>query len=354
MASNSVQWGCCNNEFESAGGKCMICDTCKKSYHYACLSIKESPNKTGARKSWKCPTCLSSTPRTSRNDSTPIRNITLSRANKRQATEDPSLPMPECNKEDIRSIIREIIKQECSEMLKQININIMCTINKELAPVREEIREINKSMKFINDTFEEIKMEQNLAKEKMKEIELENKQLRSTLGDLQAKTNILEQQSRKCNLEIQCVPENKKENVCTIITQLGRVVKCDIKEQDIMHCTRIAKSNTSSARPRSIIVQLATPRLRDQLLASITKFNQENPQEKLNCSHLGFAGEKFPVYVAEHLSPANRALHAAARIKAKEMHYKYVWVRDGKIFVRKIEGAEYILIKNMSSLSKII
>ncbi|KAF9420326.1 hypothetical protein HW555_003387 [Spodoptera exigua] len=216
-------------------------------------------------------------------------------SNKRHATEAPSPPTPEGNKEDIRSIIQEIIKQEFSDMVKQINNNIMCTINKELAPIREEIREINKSMKFINDTFEEIKSEQNLAKEKMKQIELENKELRSTLGDLQARTNALEQQSRKCNLEIQCVPENKKENV---------------------------------ARPRSIIVQLVTPRLRDQLLASITKYNHENPQEKLNCSHLGFAGRKSPVYVAEHLSPANRALHAAARIKAKEMHYKYIWVRD--------------------------
>lgn len=354
MTSKSVHWGCCNNEFESADNKFMVCDTCKKSYHYACLSIKESPNKTGPRKSWKCPTCLSSIPRMSRNDSTPIRNVNTSRGNKRQATEAPSPPMPECTKEDIRSIIQEIIKQECNNMLKQINTNIMCTINKELAPIREEMKEINKSINFINDTFEEIKREQNLAKENMKKIELENEELRSTLGDLQARTNILEQQSRKCNLEIQCVPENKKENVCNIITQLGQIVKCDIKEQDIIHCTRIAKSNTSSARPRSIIVQLATPKLRDRLLASVTKYNQDNPQEKLNSSHLGFAGGKSPVYVAEHLSPTNRALHAAARIKAKEMHYKYTWVRDGKIFVRKIDGADYILIKNMSSLTKII
>ncbi|CAH2097388.1 unnamed protein product [Euphydryas editha] len=80
----------------------------------------------------------------------------------------------------------------------------------------------------------------------------------------------------------------------------------------------------------------------------------KNENEKLNSSHLGYAGLKSPVYVVEHLSPNNKALHAAARIKAKEMNYKYVWVRNGKIFVRKNEGAELIQIRNKNSLSKII
>ncbi|CAH1646776.1 unnamed protein product [Spodoptera littoralis] len=344
MASNSDQWGCCSNEIEPSGSRYLKCDTCTKLYHYACLSIKESPKKSGSRKSWKCPTCVSSTPRISRSDSTPIKSVSTIRANKRQATEALSPVLPEFNKDDIRSIIQEIIKQELRDMLKQINLNITNTIYRELAPIKEEIQELKKSMDFINDSFEDIKKEQNQSRENMIKMNIE----------VQGRLNSLEQQSRMCNLEIQCVPENKRENLFSIVTQLGRVVNCNIKEQDIMHCSRIAKANTTRARPRSIVAQLATPRIRDHMLASVNKYNKNNPQNKLNCSHLGFAGEKFPVYVAEHLSPANRALHAATRIKAKEMNYKYVWIRNGKIFVRKTEGSDYILIRSVNGLEKII
>lgn len=167
------------------------------------------------------------------------------------------------------------------------------------------------------------------------------------MGNLQVRINSLEQQSRPNNLELQCMPEAKNENVYSFITQLGQVVNCDTQKKDILHCTRIVKANSSSARPSPLVVQLASPRLLDQLLAAV---QPKKPQRKTEL----LTGNKSPAYFVEHLSPSNKTLHAATRIKAKEMHYKYVWVRNGKIFVRKVDGAEYILIKNKSTLSKII
>uniref|UniRef100_A0A2A4IW47 FP protein C-terminal domain-containing protein n=1 Tax=Heliothis virescens TaxID=7102 RepID=A0A2A4IW47_HELVI len=278
----------------------------------------------------------------------------MNRGNKRPATRSPSPPSPLCDKDEIRSIIQEIIKSEFKVMLTQFNENMINTINKELEPVRDEMKEIVKSMFFINAKFDEIEKRQQTCNDTVLKLELENEELKKTIGDLQVRINIIEQQSRSNNLEIQCMPENKNENLYDIITKLANVVNCDIKEKDILHCSRIAKSNPSSTRPRSIIVQLASPRLRDVLLASTIKYNKNNPQEKLNSAHLGISGHTSPVYIMEHLSPANKALHAAARIKAKEKDYKYVWVRNGKVFVRKTDGSEYLLIKNMNSLSKII
>nr|XP_049701301.1 uncharacterized protein LOC126055566 [Helicoverpa armigera] len=226
-------------------------------------------------------------------------------------------------------------------------------ISQELAPIKKEMENVVESMSFMNKKFESIMKAHELSQEIISRLESENTDLKITIEDLSDRLANLEQQSRSNNLELQCVPENKNENVYNIVTQLARVVNCEISERDVLHCTRIAKANTSSNRPRSIVVQLASPRMRDHLLAAIIKYNQANPQEKLNCSHLGYAGPKSPVYVAEHLSPANRALHAAARVKAKEKNYKYVWVRNGRIFVRKNDGAEYIQIKNKNSLGKI-
>ncbi|XP_022824858.1 uncharacterized protein LOC111355305 [Spodoptera litura] len=239
-------------------------------------------------------------------------------------------------------------------MLVRINETIVGTISRELEPLRLEMQGMRDSMSFMNEKFEEIRKKQEISNERIMNLEAENAELKAAMGGMSERFVNLEQQSRSNNLEVQCVPENKNENVYKIITQLARVVKCEISDKDIPHCTRVAKSNSSSTRPRSIIVQLASPKLRDQLLAATIHFNKSNPQEKLNSSHLGYAGPKSPVYVAEHLSPTNRALHAATRIKAKEMNYKYVWVRNGRIFVRKNEGTEHIQIRNNSNLSRMV
>lgn len=355
MADRYVQWGCCANECDTGSeAKSIKCPTCAKCYHYACISLAKSPNKKAF---WKCPSCLSKTPKLGRDDSTPVRNVSTTRGPKRPATEPPLLESPSPKSKDydeLRSIIREVIKDELSEMSAKFNNTIITTISKELAPIKKEIADIVESMSFMNRKFEDIAKAYELFNETITKLESENADLKITVDDLKDRLANLEQQSRSNNIELQCVPENKNENVYNIVTQLARVVNCEISERDVLHCTRIAKANQSSSRPRSILLQLASPRIRDRLLAATIKYNQANPQEKLNCSHLGYAGPKSPVFVAEHLSPTNRALHAATRIKAKEKNYRYVWVRNGKIFVRKTDGAEYIQIRNKSSLDKVV
>ncbi|XP_022820402.1 uncharacterized protein LOC111352238 [Spodoptera litura] len=352
MAGGDARWGCCESGNEAnLQEKFLLCSTCGRSYHYFCISIKEPPNNISA---WKCPTCMSSAPKVGRSDSTPIRNVSMNRGPKRQAIASPSPPSSSSKENDIRCIIKEIIGEELSEMLVRINETIVGTISRELEPLRLEMQGMRDSMSFMNEKFEEIRKKQEISNERIMNLEAENAELKAAMGGMSERFVNLEQQSRSNNLEVQCVPENKNENVYKIITQLARVVKCEISDKDIPHCTRVAKSNSSSTRPRSIIVQLASPKLRDQLLAATIHFNKSNPQEKLNSSHLGYAGPKSPVYVAEHLSPTNRALHAATRIKAKEMNYKYVWVRNGRIFVRKNEGTEHIQIRNNSNLSRMV
>lgn len=96
-------------------------------------------------------------------------------------------------------------------------------------------------------------------------------------------------------------------------------------------------------RPRKIVVKFTTPRSRDSLLAATINYNKKNPNEKLYSAHLGFATNKAqPIYVSDYLSANNKSLHAAVRIKAKEMGYRFIWVLNGKSFMRKTESSECI------------
>lgn len=111
---------------------------------------------------------------------------------------------------------------------------------------------------------------------------------------------------------------------------------------------------TAKAIDQDLYVQLSCMRARQTLLANVIKFNKHKQiTEKLNTSHLGFTGVKKPVFVVEHLSPTNKHLHAAARQKSKELNYKYVWVRNGQIFMRKTDTTEYIVVRNMETLQNL-
>lgn len=289
----------------------------------------------------------------SKNDGTPERNVSASRGNKRPALNSPPEPGSAVTSEEVRSIVQEVIKTEFATMLKQINATIINIVNSELAPIRTDLDQLRESLNFHTTRFDEFRSEHVEFKNATKEIKDDNIKLQTTVADFGQRLNYLEQQTRASNLELQCLPENKQENLYTIVKQLGSLVGCGIQDSDISHCTRVAKLNTSNIRPRSIVVQLTSPRIRDQLLAAVINYNKDKGHEKLNTSDFGIAGNRSPVFVAEHLSPAYKALHAATRLKAKEKGYKYVWVRNGRIFVRKTDGDEHVLIRSLDTLNKL-
>ncbi|CAH2097315.1 unnamed protein product [Euphydryas editha] len=217
------------------------------------------------------------------------------------------------------SNIRDIIREELQSMFAS-------KIQPEIVELRNIVSSIELSMAHFNGELERVKSVQDeqskaiqLFKSEIESLATSNKVLSSRLAQI-------DQHARSSNIEIHCVPENKQENLITTVLQLGKVVKCPISEAQIHYCSRLAKMNNSSPRPRSILVKFSSPRLRDEFLAATTKFNRSNRDEKLNSSHLGIGGnKKTAIYVAEHLTHENKSLHAAARARARELGYKYVW-----------------------------
>ncbi|XP_045450618.1 uncharacterized protein LOC123659445 [Melitaea cinxia] len=220
--------------------------------------------------------------------------------------------------------------------------------------VKEEMSDMRNSMDFMNSKFESLLKEHKETKKVMVELQKENSVLQSNVRDLNARINTLEQNARSANVEIQCVPERKSENLVHIVTQLGAVVGCAVPQEQIAHCSRIAKTKPNSSRLKSVVVQFASRKICDEFLAASINFNRgKSKEEKLNSSHLGFNGEKTTIYIVDHLSPMNKRLHAAARTTAKEKGCKHVWVRNGRIFMRKTDGSDYILVRDLDSLNNL-
>ncbi|KAJ0170735.1 hypothetical protein K1T71_013507 [Dendrolimus kikuchii] len=232
--------------------------------------------------------------------------------------------------------IRRLFKEEVSEIVRK--------------QVTHELEAIKDSLNFFNEKYEELRNKLENKVDIISKLESDNESLRTMLKEVSARLSATEQQMRENNLEINGIPENRSENLNSVFTQLTKIIDCQVDDNETIHITRVAKAARDNDKPRTVIVKLRSQRSRDSILAAVTKFNKKNTTDKLNSHHLGIGGSRKAVFVAEHLTLENKRIHAATRIKCKELNYKFVWVRNGRIYVRKDETHQAIFIRNLDSL----
>ncbi|CAG9133408.1 unnamed protein product [Plutella xylostella] len=315
------------------------------------------------KSNWKCTSCLStkgasttfgstsvSTPQTSRPASskqpnlktTPEDSNITTRKKTNNNTQNESSYVTESN-------LRDILKQEITAAIKS---SIKELVMAELQSINQQIGSFHDAMTFFNQHFEDLKASLEEKSTHIKKLEEDNLNLKSCVNDLSTRLCLVEQQMRESNVEINGLPEKNSENLPCIITKLAKSVDCQIKDDDVLHVTRVAKLNKENPRPRTVVAKLRSTRHRDALIAAVSSYNRKNPANKLSTSHVGYDGPSSPVYVAEHLTPTNKSLHAEVRKKAKELSYKFVWVRNGRIQARKDEYSPILVIRNSSCLRK--
>ncbi|KAG6454436.1 hypothetical protein O3G_MSEX008699 [Manduca sexta] len=263
---------------------------------------------------------------------------------RKAAKHECDIESSEVTNESLRAMIREEVGRAIQDAVREI-------MDEKFVKVTELLNNFQQSLSFFNETYEEMKRSLEEKNAKIHDLENKNTALQVSVKDITKRINQLEQHARASNVELQCVPEHRAENLVNTVKQLATVIKCNINDSEILHCTRIAKINPTNKRPRSIIVKFSSPRIRNSFLAAAITYNKTNKKDKLSSAHLGISTDNpAPIYVVEHLSPENKSIHAAARLRSKELGYKYLWVRNGKIFMKKEESSETLLINNFEKL----
>ncbi|XP_041981012.1 uncharacterized protein LOC121734465 [Aricia agestis] len=328
----------------------LQCPHCEQTYDLDCASIPEKRRKqlpNEYRRNWRCPSCKSTQRKQGDNSNTPVRQAQVLIESDSENVTTPTIEKTSFVTEDR---LRDILRQEITSLL---NSAIKEHVTKELSNIQQQIASFHESLSFFNEKYETVLKELEDKRVVIKSLKEENANLTSTVNNLSSRLTIIEQTWRECNVEINGIPERKSENLFTSVVNLAKSVNHTILESEMLNVTRVAKLNKDSDRPRSVILKLNSARRRDELLAAVATYNKKNPSNKLNTSHLGLESTIKPVYVTEHLSPTLKSLHAAARQKSRDAKYKYVWVRNGRIYVRKDETYPAIHIHNLESLHKI-
>lgn len=361
-------------------GQCLTCCLCKQKYDLLCANVTEEQCRSASfKKNWKCQECTCKE-RKSGNVNTPIQvskalvhtvrsgspssdseggeedNVTgcstVTHRKQHSSTAVKKAPKVQSRLEEHDDDLKDptqfkqilqAIRSELPSMFKEI-------LRAELSTIRGDLQDLRKSVDFVNEMYDTLqKSVEGLTKDNA-QLKAENRELKSTVCGFSDRLNNLEQHLRENNLEFHGVPEHGGENLRSLVQQCSRVINCKINDDDLITCTRVAKLNRESKLPRTVVVKFKTVRHRDEFYSAVTRYNKQHADDKLNTSVLGMGGPRKPVYISEHLSPANKLLHASARKRASENGYRFVWIRNGRIYVRKDQGSALIHIKNNDSL----
>ncbi|CAG9564514.1 unnamed protein product [Danaus chrysippus] len=191
--------------------------------------------------------------------------------------------------------IADIIKKEVTAAMKS---SITELVSQQLVDIKEYVSGFQDSLSFFNAKYEEMKKELEEKSNMIRKLQVDNEKLTGAVTDLSNRLNTAEQYLRECNVEINNIPEHKSEILSTTLLRLAKTVECTLHDDDIMKITRVAKLDKENKKPRTFIAKLRSPRLRDNLLAAITKFNRGHPNDKLSSKHLGYAAPHGPIFVS--------------------------------------------------------
>lgn len=288
----------------------VMCNDCSKEFHANCLRMSKADIDciTADGLVWRCSNCAADRRKSMRLESDVIEGKT--------------------SLDDLMKVIQEI---RDSQKVYEKGYNV--------------------AYEALNDRLEENTSVLKMQGEKMEkyfnlieQLSTENKQLKQKIKVLEERLEESEQYSRCNAVEIHGIPQEANENVVDLVKCVGNALDMNISDTMIDACHRLGKKQNGS--PPGIIVKFVRRLDKEEFL------RRRRVKRTLSTRHMGRTDDR-PVYVNESLSPARRKLLAMTRAVQREKNYKFLWVRNGKIFVRREENAAFTIVTSQDDLSKL-
>lgn len=222
--------------------------------------------------------------------------------------------------------------------------------------------EITTNLKSIQETNTKIETQMSLLTsqneefcKKIERLERQTKLDREHIIILEDRIEDLQRHTRKSCIEIKNVPRKLHENqedLVNIVASLGSTIKLDLNTRDITDIFRL-RSRRESEKSPPIVVELSSTLMRTNLLRKVKDFNIKN-KCKLQTKHLGFTNNgDVPVFISEQLTAKGSRLFFLARDLVKSKKFKFCWTAFGKVFVRKDDSSQIILIQSESQIHQL-
>ncbi|XP_046687387.1 uncharacterized protein LOC124373022 [Homalodisca vitripennis] len=156
----------------------------------------------------------------------------------------------------------------------------------------------------------------------------------------------IEESSKDNVVEISGVPHKEKDDILNIIGKISDAIGFLFKEDSVDNCYRY--KSIDGSRPGIIVVRFVRKLDKEAFM------NKRRVKKNLNSRDIGFMdGDASVIYFNESLTQEKRKLLNMARAIKREKQYTYLWVRNGRIFMRKNQGDRFVTIDSIEDVNKL-
>lgn len=308
-----------------------LCVTCKKTFHFKCVPInKEDYDRK--KSSWQCNGCLSGTLLVKLPTETQIRESGSAMMEMLNEMKQFRSEVQKSNKEyfDALSTFRQEVLTKNQEFTNSLN-----SYSEWIIENGRQIKELGNNLSKVIKDYEEIKQE-NLNLKKANDI-------------LTKRLNNLEQSVRDKTVEMYGIPFRREERLIEVIENVSNAIGFNFKEEMVDSCYRLRPGGGGSTDKPAGIVMRFSRKIDKELFMDLRR-----KKRNLNSRDLGYMeGNAMSVYVNDSLTPESRKLFNAARLVKQEKQFTYLWVKNGRIFMRKNTGDRYVVIESQDDLNKL-
>ncbi|CAG9822866.1 unnamed protein product [Phaedon cochleariae] len=236
-----------------------------------------------------------------------------------------------------------------TEMMDKINIVLA-----DVTGIKCNQTEVMDSLKFYGDKIDDFTRQMETVEVMMKDLNTAKQEilfLKNECSELRSEVQFLQQQSRAKNVEISGIPERKGEIISQVIKNVGVHLGINIVDSELDEVHRVMRhpSATNINLPKNIVIKFSTITKRNQFIQA---YRHQKKPGKMYTIDFGIEGPKQAVFVKEHLSPYYKILYKETREFCSANQYKYCWIKDSKIFIKKDHGRA-IQVKDETTLQRL-
>lgn len=322
-----VKCGACRKYVSAVEGASVPCSVCKKTYHKDCVGLNKN---NSVLSTWACPECKSRLPR-SNQDSTPVKKQdSLTSPLEPPCPELPTTSAAEEKSEEI-SLAYE---------LRAFRLE-MARTREEVKGLREDLYELRSSVRACESRLDKVEESlQGMLEERESVAGTDSgiakvvQALEENMLRLRHDLNERDQELLLNEIEMSGVPEENGENPVHIVLACAAKLGLQLDEHELVTCARVGvPRREAGSRPRPIALRLTRRDTRDALLRAA------RVRRHLTTEGWGLKSEPRPCYINERLTYTNRHIFFRARQAASRLQWRYVWTKDGRIYVRRETGA---------------
>lgn len=217
------------------------------------------------------------------------------------------------------------------------------TLLNTIIEIKDQNKEIRKSIDFMSAQYDDLI-------KRIEKLEVEKTNNHKMIQNLETRIEQIERSNYTYCLELRNVPlkhSETKKDLTSLAQNVGKALNVPVQKSDIRDIYRL-----KSEKNKSIIVELNSVLLKDELLKSLKAYNRGS-KDKFSTLSLLIEGPPSPVYISERLTYQARKLFAMSRKFASAQNYRFCWTAYGKIYLRKKEGDPAVRVTSEKDLEKL-